>query len=142
MQASNIATITSQFFSPALSTAITAGSGALLGNNLGMVVTDNDDIEQCIYIILQTPLGSDPHRPNFGSNLDQYIDWPLSAARPRIARDVQSALDLWEPRANLLKVNAQAPAMAQLVVSLLWQPKGNYAGKPIVTNLAYGKLAS
>ncbi|MGH8782055.1 GPW/gp25 family protein [Paraburkholderia sp.] len=141
MQPSNIATITSQFFQPALSAAATAASSGLLADRLGLVVTDLDDIGQCIDIILHTPRGSDPHRPDFGANLDQYIDWPLSAARPRIAREVQRALTRWEPRANVLKVNAQYSAMGQLLVPVTWQPVASYNGQPIVTSLAFGKLS-
>lgn len=141
MQPSNVTTITSQYFSPALSSAPSPSSGMLLANNLGMVVTDADDINQCIDIILHTPLGSDPHRPNFGSDLEQYIDWPLSAARPRIAREVQRALGLWEPRINVLQVRAQSTSIAQLLVPITWQLSANYAATPVVTNLAFGKLA-
>ncbi|MCC7753101.1 baseplate protein, partial [Escherichia coli] len=35
----------------------------------GEIVRGLDDIRQAIQIILRTPRGSDPHRPEFGSNL-------------------------------------------------------------------------
>lgn len=142
MQPSNIATITSQYFQPALSSAATPISSGLFADQLGMVVTDQDDIEQCMDIILHTPLGSDPQRPNFGSNLDQYIDWPLSAARPRIAREVQRALGLWEPRITVLQVNPQSNGVGGLLVPITWQPSSSYNAQPVVTSLAFGKLAS
>ncbi|HAH9251979.1 TPA: baseplate protein, partial [Escherichia coli] len=41
----------------------------------GEIVRGLDDIRQSIQIILRTPRGSDPHRPEFGSNLHLYIDW-------------------------------------------------------------------
>ena len=142
MQRSDITTITSQFYQPALSAAPTAGSSGLLTDRLGMVVTDLDDIAQCIDIIFHTPLGSDPQRPTFGSDLDQYIDWPLSAARPRIAREVNRALGLWEPRVSVLRVSATSSQIARLSVGITWQPSGNYGATPVVTNLAFGQLAS
>ncbi|MDF0764122.1 baseplate protein, partial [Escherichia coli] len=35
----------------------------------GEIVRGLDDIRQAIQSILRTPRGSDPHRPEFGSNL-------------------------------------------------------------------------
>ncbi|MBO1856857.1 GPW/gp25 family protein [Burkholderia cenocepacia] len=142
MQRSDITTITAQFFQPALSVAATTSSSGLLADRLGMVVTDLDDIAQCLDIILHTPLGSDPQRPTFGAEIDQYIDWPLSAARPRIAREVSRAVGVWEPRVSILKVSATSSEIARLVVGIAWQPSGNYGSTPVVTNLAFGRLAS
>lgn len=142
MQRSDIANITSQYFQPALSSAATATSSGLLADRLGLVVTDLDDIAQCIEVILRTPLGSDPQRPTFGSNVDQYVDWPLTAARPRIAREVARAIGLWEPRVTILKVTATSSEIAQLAVAIVWQPSADYNASPVVTNLAFGKLAS
>ncbi|MEX3817970.1 hypothetical protein AB3X93_06210, partial [Paraburkholderia sp. BR14262] len=86
MQSSILSTIQTRFFQLALSTAATPGSSGLLGTHLGKVATDVDDIAQCIPIILHTPLGSDPHRPDFGSSVDDYLDSPINEARPSIAR--------------------------------------------------------
>lgn len=71
---------------------------------IGAVVEELDDINQCISIILNTPKGSRPHEPEFGCDLQQYIDFPVNEAIPRIVREVIDALNLWEPRIKLVKV--------------------------------------
>ncbi len=53
----------------------------------GEIVRGLDDIRQAIQIILRTPRGSDPHRPEFGSNLHLYIDWPVDRAIPHVVRE-------------------------------------------------------
>lgn len=58
------------------------------------------DIHQCIRIILTTPKGSDPLRPQFGCDAGNFLDLPLDAARPHIVREVRAAL-AWEPRVTV-----------------------------------------
>lgn len=58
------------------------------------------DVNQCIRIILTTPKGSDPLRPEFGCDAGNYLDLPLDAARPHIVREVRAAL-AWEPRISV-----------------------------------------
>ena len=45
-------------------------------DTIGSVAEGKEDINQCIAIILLTPKGSVPHRPDFGSNIYKYIDYP------------------------------------------------------------------
>lgn len=68
------------------------------------MVTDVDDINQCIGIILTTRLGSDPHRPLFGCNAWLHLDKPIPVARPLVVVDVLEALELWEPRIAVVRV--------------------------------------
>lgn len=67
------------------------------------VVQQIADIHQCIRIILTTPKGSDPLRPEFGCDAGNYLDLPLDAARPHIVREVREALS-WEPRVSVSAV--------------------------------------
>ena len=62
---------------------------------LGNVVQGVADVNQCIAIILGTPKGADPLRPTFGADLWQYIDYPIQAAIPAIAREITEAITLW-----------------------------------------------
>ncbi|MDF0606618.1 GPW/gp25 family protein [Neisseriaceae bacterium TC5R-5] len=62
------------------------------------------DIDQAIRIILATPKGSDPHRPDFGSHLQRYLDYPVNQALPHLVREAVEAISLWEPRCELVKV--------------------------------------
>lgn len=75
--------------------------------NPGQVVGDVADINQCIGIILTTRPGSDPHRPLFGCNAWLHLDKPIPVARPLVVADVIEALELWEPRINVVRVTTE-----------------------------------
>lgn len=62
------------------------------------------DVEQCMSIILMTPLGSEPLRPDFGSNIHLYVDWPIDRARPHMVRETVDAIRKWETRVTVTKV--------------------------------------
>ena len=68
------------------------------------VVEAEADVGQAIRVILRTPKGSDPHRPEFGSNVHLYLDYPINQAVPHLVREAVEAIRQWEPRCELLKV--------------------------------------
>ncbi|KKP40316.1 MAG: GPW/gp25 family protein [Candidatus Peregrinibacteria bacterium GW2011_GWC2_33_13] len=76
-------------------------------NEIGSIVEDIDDIDQCIKIILMTRKGSDPHRPEFGSDIWQYIDAPVNVAISNIIREVMDAINIWETRVEIKGITAQ-----------------------------------
>ncbi|MCX9039373.1 GPW/gp25 family protein [Citrobacter portucalensis] len=67
-------------------------------------VSGIDDISQSILIILGTPRGSDPLRPEFGSDLNRYIDWPVDRALPHVIRESVEAIRRWELRCQLDRI--------------------------------------
>lgn len=69
-----------------------------------------DDLAQCIRVALTTPLGSEPLRPWFGSDLWRYVDQPVTAAQPYIVQEVRRAADLCEPRAETTRVRVEVGA--------------------------------
>lgn len=73
-------------------------------NDIGSVAEGVEDINQCIAIILNTPKGSDPHRPTFGSNIYKFIDNPINIAKPNIIRETIDAIALWEKRIDVNSV--------------------------------------
>ncbi|AXE29698.1 baseplate protein [Chromobacterium phragmitis] len=82
-------------------------SGAKPGANVADIVENLDDIHQALRIILGTPKGSDPLRPEFGSDLFRYLDYPVDRARPHVVREAVAAISHplhGEPRVQLLKV--------------------------------------
>jgi uncharacterized protein len=108
---------------------ITSVDWSLKLGSIGDVAEGVDDINQCLSIILTTPRGADPLRPTFGADLWRYVDSPISFAIPSIAREVSTAIAMWEPRIILQSVKV-APANdspsqpgAHLDVSLTWQLK-------------------
>lgn len=79
------------------------------------------DIQQCISNILTTPVGSQPLRPDFGSNLHLYIDWPINRARPHIVRETVDALRKWEKRITVTRVNVEQAGDARLVLTVFFK---------------------
>lgn len=123
---SSLAQIRTQFAQAALSAAL-LNSTVMLDDKFGMVVTDADDINQAIHIILGTPKGSDPHRPLFGSDWYHWIDSPINLARPHIVREVVDALTRWEPRIELVRV------------MLTQTDKNNFATKTLLVEWRFAK---
>jgi phage baseplate assembly protein W len=89
-------------------TQISASHWQLALNRPGNVVTDADDISQCIQVILTTPKGSDPLRPEFACDLWRYIDAPISQAIPHIVREAWDAIETFEPRINLISISPRS----------------------------------
>lgn len=97
--------------------------------SVGLIVTDLLDIEQCIRIILGTPIGSDPFRPTFGASFLPYIDMPINEASPFIVREAVRAILTWEPRiqARRIDVTPQPAEYSSSVLSVIWQLRENPA---------------
>lgn len=141
---SDINSIPSRFFSPALSTqaiGAAAANAGLFDNHHEQLVTDIDDISQCIRIIVSTPKGSDPHRPLFGCDVDQYIDYPINTARPYIVREITDALRAWEPRIKVIRVRVDVADISALTCYIEWTFAADVVGDAFVTNLALGLAA-
>ncbi len=88
---------------------------------IGDIVESLDDIRQCIRIILITPKGSDPHRPEFGCDLWRFLDYPVNEAIPRIVREAMDALRRWEPRIEVIRVVAQIQSPAGVKARVEWR---------------------
>ena len=90
------------------------------------VVQQIADVRQSIRIILTTPKGSDPLRPEFGCDAVNYLDLPLDAARPHIVREVREAL-AWEPRVTVSGVavsQGKEQSGGHAVVRVAWSLPG------------------
>ncbi len=110
-----------QFFQPALSTQSGLAGNGLFSDRLGQIVTDVDDIDQCIRVILTTHKGSQVHRPLFGSDLYLYVDWPISIATPHLTRAVIEAISAWEPRIRVKTVSYSFESSSHLRVQIQWE---------------------
>lgn len=98
----------------------------------GAVVEGLADIAQCIRVILETPLGSDPHRPTFGSNLYLYLDWPQNRVTPHLVREAYAALAQWEPRIGLISVEV-AFGEGSVTLDIEWSGAGGLVATTAVT---------
>ena len=85
-------------------TKITSADWSPKLNYIGEIVEQLDDIGQCVKIIMSTPKGSDPHRPEFGCEAWNYLDLPTNLAIPQMILAITEAIGLWEPRAKISKI--------------------------------------
>ncbi|AZE49568.1 putative bacteriophage baseplate protein [Pseudomonas chlororaphis] len=94
-------------------TSITAAHWQPALGTPGEVVEGLRDIDQSIHIVLATPKGSDPHRPEFGSDLHLYIDWPLAQDWCHIRLDDTAQL-LWRRELAPMGLRLFSQALAML----------------------------
>ena len=94
---------------------------------IGAIAADRQDLEQAIATILKTPRGSDVHRPEFASDLWDYIDYPILRATPFVVRDSVEAIELWEPRVALetIEVIPYNSGIETIKISLSWAIAGS-----------------
>jgi phage baseplate assembly protein W len=105
----------------------TATDWSLKLNTPGALAEGIADIDQCIGIILTTPKGADPHRPQFGCDLWKHLDRPGRRAVPFIVREATDAIRLWEPRIEVVRVTPE-PATADeshWTIAIEWRLKGD-----------------
>ncbi|MBR1625522.1 MAG: GPW/gp25 family protein [Bacteroidales bacterium] len=92
-------------------------------NGIGEVAEGVEDINQCIALILNTPKGSDPHRPTFGSNILKYIDYPVNIAKANIIRETIDAISMWEARVQVNSVLFDVEE-SNVKIKVQWTLKG------------------
>lgn len=84
------------------------------------------DVEQAIRIILSTPLGNVPHRPEFGCDILPLIDGNFNDVAPLFIARATDALLRFEPRIESVKITAQqygkAQGFAGAVFNICWTP--------------------
>jgi len=76
-------------------------------NEIGGIAEGVNDINQCIAIILETQKGSDPHRPDFGSDILKYADYPVNIAKANIIRETIDSVTKWETRIDIKNTTAE-----------------------------------
>ena len=103
----------------------------------GEVVEGLRDIDQAIRIILTTPKGSDAHRPEFGSDLHLYIDWPTNRVTPHLVRETVDAIRRWETRVSVVQVQVSIDA-EHVTLRVQWRVAD---GVPQLTEVPYARAA-
>ena len=96
-------------------------------NAFGGIVENFDDVDQCISIILKTPKGSIPHKPNFGCGVFNYLDSPANTGIPGMIMECYEALRMYESRINILKIvpNMLDASGSQWRIDIEWTPKNS-----------------
>ena len=76
-----------------------------------------EDIQQAIWIILATAPGERAMRPDFGCGIHNLVFAVDDAAtRRKVAEAVRRALVVWEPRIDVLSVDARARDRGELLL--------------------------
>lgn len=122
---------------PTSYTNITAAHWQPALGTSGEVVEGLRDIDQSIRIILTTPKGADAHRPDFGSDLHLYIDWPVNRVTPHLVRETVDALRRWETRISVVQVQVQIEG-EQIKVRVQWRVADGVAQ---LTEVPYARAA-
>jgi len=94
--------------------------------SMGEVVEGLDDINQCIRIILSTSKGSRAHEPLFGTDIWKYLDSPVAYAIPHIVREAVDAIQAWETRVELVRVQPVVSG-AQITLKVEWKLRDDVA---------------
>ena len=91
------------------------------------LVTQEQEIEQAIRLILGTACGERPMRPEFGCRIHDHVFGPAtSATAGQIAYDVREALERWEPRieVNSVGVSFEDIGSGTLYVDVAYSIRG------------------
>lgn len=118
-------------------TSITAAHWQPALGTSGEVVEGLRDIDQAIRIILTTPKGSDAHRPEFGSNIHLYIDWPVNRVTPHLVREAVDSIRQWEPRVSVVQVQVAIDG-SQVTLRVQWRVAD---GVTQLTEVSYARAA-
>lgn len=90
------------------------------------IVTGFDDVEQAIFIILSTPKGSLPHRPEFGCAGLDLIDGSFAKVAPLFIAYATDAILANEPRVQSVKIRAKqfdkTQSFAGATFNIAWTP--------------------
>jgi phage baseplate assembly protein W len=102
----------------------------------GLALTsERSEIEQAILIILTTSLGQRVMRPEFGCRLQELVFAPndnQTAAQAR--RFVEEALGRWEPRIELVNVEARPDSDdgSRLLIEIAYEVKATHDQRSLV----------
>lgn len=89
---------------PVLTTEINSSNWSISAVEYGEIVTDLEDLAQCILLILSTAKGSDPFRPNFGFDLAALVDKPVNFVIPNGKLGIIDAITEFEPRVTVTSI--------------------------------------
>lgn len=94
------------------------------------LLTDFDHVRQSITVILTTPIGSLLMLREFGSEVFELIDRPISDDRVRLALYAAcvTAIGRWEPRYRITRVQivkADATGVVEIVMRGAYMPRGH-----------------
>lgn len=103
-----------------------------MSRHTGLAIDDDAHLAQSVADILTTPIGSRVMRRDYGSNLPDLIDAPVnSETLIDIYAATAEALDKWEPRLILTRVELASRAPGSIELILNARTAGDLAAPPI-----------
>jgi len=90
--------------------------------SIGEVAQGLQDLQQEIFLILATPLGSVPHRPEFGSRIYEYLDLPQHLAKPLIIAEAYRALRANTERFEVKEIKVKDIQPGKIIFTLTILP--------------------
>ncbi len=93
-------------------------------NTFGVLLEGLEDLSQRVKLILETPKGSIPHDPEFGSEIYRYLDMPINRAKPFVIKEALKALKRWIPELEVkeIKVNSEGNRFS-FEIKAIWKGK-------------------
>jgi uncharacterized protein len=102
-----------RFFHPDLDASAASAGLALTARGSVAMVEGQDSVRQAILLLLSTKPGERVMRPDYGSHLHRLVFSPNDDTTAGLAiHYVRRALETWEPRIEILKINAERGAGA------------------------------
>lgn len=112
---------------------IQSADWSLSVDTAGEVVQGENDIAQCILIILTTVKGSDPLRPEFGCGIYDKLDRPVNTVSAEMVLDITDSIRRFEPRATLTGVKFELVNQSNLRFRISWDDAYNSDNSLIFT---------
>jgi len=107
-----------------MSVGATSGLWCMSIQEPGVILQGIDVYRQRCYIVLNTPLGSDPCRPLFGCDWAKQIDGNAITSAANIKKEVIDALTIWVPEVKVGNVKYTI-ASGQIAVYISLSVAGN-----------------
>jgi uncharacterized protein len=109
------------------------------------MVEGDDSVRQSILLLLSTMPGERVMRPEYGCNLHRLVFAPNDDTTAGLAiHYVRQALERWEPRIEILKLDAgrnpQAPALLDITMEYRVLATQRVTGLMVSLNLAEGEV--
>lgn len=99
------------------------------------LVSDDEEIEQSIRVILMTAPGQRVMRPEFGCRIHELIFHPNNASTAGLAsRYVREALGRWEPRIDVQAVDVDPDETdpSRMLIRIQYRVSGTYNSRTLV----------
>lgn len=100
---------------------------------IGGVVTDFEDIEQCLETICTTAKGTVIHNPNLGLPIMDFLDKPLNIVAPQLRQMFKEELEYQEPRVGIKSVALKANEDGLLIIKISYVYENILRTKEVIT---------